>query len=716
MRRRSRATSCGSRSAGRESRRRTRADREDLQQPLPGRRRPRDRRDGACVLRDRHAPAAARRDQGSARPVRRGRRLRQALLVRGAVGGEALASEHRQRLRLRPRERRVLHRHGARRRRDARRADARRARAARADRRRLRDPDRQRARVRAPARAAAPGHQAGEHPGHQGRRRQAERLRDRARRLRAHARGDAAGDGDGQRRLHLAGAGAGPRDRRAQRPVRGRRRPLSDAHRRAAVHRRHAGRGRAQARLRAGAGDRHEGDRDQPGRRGDRRSAAAQGPGRAVLLGDRARERAARRARASARRPRRLRRRAAPDLAAAGVAESSHPEHRGVDPRWIVMPLLLVLAIAIGFFALRGAPVFPPPNAIAVPDFTNVSGSVAAQRLEALGLRAQPTEEPSETIRQGYVVRQDPAPGAKLAKDAAVALVISAGLPRVQIPDVKGYSAPDAQRALQAAKLKSKIAAQTYSATVPAGQVLDVSPAVGSSVRENSVVALTVSKGVHPVSVPSIVSLKVAEARRRLAALGLTLTVGQQTESEAVPQDEIASQDPAAGTSVDPKSAVTVIVSTGPPAATVPNVVGADPDQAQQTLRSAGFVPTVTYNVDATNATQKVSAQRPDAGTSAKKSSSVTIFVSVPGTVPDVTGMTLDEAKKTLVAAGYQIGSTAYTADETAPGGSVQDGQVVRTEPEAGKPLTPGESVNITVMRSGASNGAPGGDGDGGRR
>lgn len=410
------------------------------------------------------------------------------------------------------------------------------------------------------------------------------------------------------------------------------------------------------------------------------------------------------------------RRSAAPDLAAAGVAESSHPEHRGVDPRWIVMPLLLVLAIAIGFFALRGAPVFPPPNAIAVPDFTNVSGSVAAQRLEALGLRAQPTEEPSETIRQGYVVRQDPAPGAKLAKDAAVALVISAGLPRVQIPDVKGYSAPDAQRALQAAKLKSKIAAQTYSATVPAGQVLDVSPAVGSSVRENSVVALTVSKGVHPVSVPSIVSLKVAEARRRLAALGLTLTVGQQTESEAVPQDEIASQDPAAGTSVDPKSAVTVIVSTGPPAATVPNVVGADPDQAQQTLRSAGFVPTVTYNVDATNATQKVSAQRPDAGTSAKKSSSVTIFVSVPGTVPDVTGMTLDEAKKTLVAAGYQIGSTAYTADETPPGGSVQDGQVVRTEPEAGKPLTPGESVNITVMRSGASNGAPGGDGDGGRR
>ncbi len=396
------------------------------------------------------------------------------------------------------------------------------------------------------------------------------------------------------------------------------------------------------------------------------------------------------------------RRSVAPDAAAAAsVAEVAHEERHGLDPRWIVMPLLLAFAIVIGFFALRGGPIFAPPNAIVVPDFGNVSGSVAAQRLAGLGLQARPTEEPSETVRQGYVVRQDPPAGAKLAKNAVVTLVISGGLPRVQIPDVKGYSAADAQRALQASKLRSKVAAQVYSAAIPAGQVIDVSPPVGSSLRENSVVALTVSKGVQPVTVPSIVSLKVPDARKRLAALGLTLNVTQQTESEAVPQDEIASQDPGAGTTVQPSTAVSVIVSTGPPAVQVPNVVGNDPDTAQQALRAAGFLPTVTYNVDATNATQKVSAQRPDSGANAKKGSSVTIFVSVPGTVPDVAGMTLDDAKKALAAAGYQIGSLAYTTDETAAGGNVPDGQVVRTEPEAGTPLTPGESVNITVMRSG---------------
>ena len=153
----------------------------------------------------------------------------------------------------------VLHRHGARRRRDAGRSHAPGARAAGAGRARLRDPGRERLGVRAPPRAAAPRRQAGEHLGHQRRRREAERFRHRARRVGAHARRDAARDGDGQRRVHLARAGAGPRHRRAQRPLLRRRRALSDAHRRAAVHRRQRGRGRAQARLRRRARDRSEG-------------------------------------------------------------------------------------------------------------------------------------------------------------------------------------------------------------------------------------------------------------------------------------------------------------------------------------------------------------------------------------------------------------------------------------------------------------------------
>ena len=70
--------------------------------------------------------------------------------------------------------------------------------------------------------------------------------------------------------------------------------------------------------------------------------------------------------------------------------------------------------------------------------------------------------------------------------------------------------------------------------------------------------------------------------------------------------------------------------------------------------------------------------------------------MSVSGSIPDVTGMSLDEAKRALIDQGYQIGNIAYTQDS-----SLEDGKVVRTEPEANASVKPGESVNLTVMRSG---------------
>ena len=80
--------------------------------------------------------------------------------------------------------------------------------------------------------------------------------------------------------------------------------------------------------------------------------------------------------------------------------------------------------------------------------------------------------------------------------------------------------------------------------------------------------------------------------------------------------------------------------------------------------------------------------EAPPPGSQAEKGSSVRVWLSVPGEVPDTDGLSLDAAKKLLVNNGYQIGNLVPT-DQGA------DGNVVRTEPEAGTSLRPGESVNI---------------------
>jgi serine/threonine-protein kinase len=363
------------------------------------------------------------------------------------------------------------------------------------------------------------------------------------------------------------------------------------------------------------------------------------------------------------------------------------------DRRWLLFPLLLVAAIVIGYFALRGSPI--AAEQIVVPKLQGQMASTAQKRLLELGLLSKVTSEDNADVAPDRVIRQDPPAGSKVGKNDLVTLVVSGGMPRVSVPDIKDYNVDDAERALAGAKLKFKVV-EAFSATVPVKQLIDVNPPPGTSVRQNSTVALTVSKGVKPIFVPDLVGMTTAAARKRLATLGLSLNVAQQTESDTIPANVIASQDPQPSSTAAPNSAVNVIVSTGASTIAVPNVVGADVDAAAATLRNAGLGVAVAYAVDAANPTGKISRQNPDAGSPAKKGAAVTIYLSVPGSIPDVTGRTLDEAKRMLVASGYQIGNIAYTQDS-----SLQDGQVVRTEPEANSTLKPGESVNLTVVRSG---------------
>ena len=62
--------------------------------------------------------------------------------------------------------------------------------------------------------------------------------------------------------------------------------------------------------------------------------------------------------------------------------------------------------------------------------------------------------------------------------------------------------------------------------------------------------------------------------------------------------------------------------------------------------------------------------------------------VAVSGAIPDLPGMTLDDAETALRNAGYAVGNVTETQDG-------EDGRVSRTEPAANTQLQPGESVVI---------------------
>ncbi len=390
------------------------------------------------------------------------------------------------------------------------------------------------------------------------------------------------------------------------------------------------------------------------------------------------------------------RRSAAPDRPANGNAaaavhdgddELDHDErHGGVNVPLLLVAIVaaFVLAVAAGYAVVHG---FGPPKDIAVDDFTNASATQAQQAIVAAGLRPSVSLEASETVAPDRVIHQDPAPGAKVARDATITLFVSSGAPLAQVPDVSGFTTADAQRALANAKFKTHVDAR-YDDKVPKDTVISVRPAVGARAREGSTVELVVSRGKTPATVPQFVGLSLDAARALAAKHNVTLNVAQQTANDMIPKDTIVSQATAADATVDPGSAIDVSVSTGPALVAVPDVGGKSPAEAAATVQSMGLVPQLQYIVDATDASGSVVTQSPSAQTTVPRRSTVTLSIAVAGTVPDVSNMSLDDAKRAIIANGYTVGNVAITQDGT-------DGKVVRTEPEANAALRPGEDVTI---------------------
>jgi len=126
------------------------------------------------------------------------------------------------------------------------------------------------------------------------------------------------------------------------------------------------------------------------------------------------------------------------------------------------------------------------------------------------------------------------------------------------------------------------------------------------------------------VEVPSVTGLPEAEARATLEALGFVVAVVPQA-SDTVPVGIVVSQDPSGG-EAEQGSTVTIVVSTGPGQAEVPDVVGRSEADARAALTSAGFAVAVEQRPDAAPAGQVID-QSPRGG-QADRGATVTIVVS----------------------------------------------------------------------------------------
>ncbi len=141
----------------------------------------------------------------------------------------------------------------------------------------------------------------------------------------------------------------------------------------------------------------------------------------------------------------------------------------------------------------------------------------------------------------------------------------------VQIPMVKGLAEAEAARVLSEAGLQIGHITYVTENDAPAGVVIAQSPEVGATVRTDTRVNITVNKGKEEVTVVNVAGKDLRTAEQLLIAAGLQLGEVERVFSDQVPENEVISQEVAAGARVEEGHGIDLVVSKGPEKEVLPD-------------------------------------------------------------------------------------------------------------------------------------------------
>jgi eukaryotic-like serine/threonine-protein kinase len=300
---------------------------------------------------------------------------------------------------------------------------------------------------------------------------------------------------------------------------------------------------------------------------------------------------------------------------------------------WIAAGITLALVAAAIGLSLGS-------SKVTVPNVTGRSAILALAIVRHAGLTPVSVEASSTNIPKGIVIAEFPAHGSVLQKGSHVRVVVSSGLPHVQIASVSGLTGVQATATLSGQGLRPTVKPQA-SESVPKGMAIGTLPPKGNSVQADSRVTLFVSSGRAPVDVPTLVGSSKEAAITALGNAGLKLGAVTSKVSSGHPVGTVISQSPAAGSSVQPGSEVSVVVSAAPKLLVLPSVVGEAGEVATETLRAQGFTVNQAHTpVSDPLLVGLVVKQTPSAGHKVHPGSEVTVTVGVAQTTTTTTSST----------------------------------------------------------------------------
>lgn len=163
-------------------------------------------------------------------------------------------------------------------------------------------------------------------------------------------------------------------------------------------------------------------------------------------------------------------------------------------------------------------------------------------------------------------------------------------------PNLLGMSMADALRSLNksASSLSIKLDGEEPSEMVKEGEITSQVPPANSRVKAGSSIRVKVSKGNTVVQCPNLLDMNYQDAIIKLHETGLRDDSATRTVPNArVKKDCVVQQDPPAGSELQRQTVVKLLISSGPPKATIrmPDLVNSTQIEAGQILQTLGLQP-----------------------------------------------------------------------------------------------------------------------------
>lgn len=263
-----------------------------------------------------------------------------------------------------------------------------------------------------------------------------------------------------------------------------------------------------------------------------------------------------------------------------------------------------------------------------------------------------------------------------------------------EIPTVVGMDKATAQATVEEAGFSSKLD-ERYDNQAEKNTVMGTDPAKGHRALRGSEVAVLLSLGKPTIPDPGTNS-SLQYYEKKLTDRTLKLKKGEEVYSDDIAKGHVAEVQPAAGTEVNTDSTVVVHMSKGKRPVKVPGVKGQEHDRAKQTLESAGLtVAEETEEFDKDIPAGQAIRTDPKEGSEVESGSEVTLVLSNAIEVPDVAGLSMDDARKALREAGLNPVEGKPVEDS-----SEDSGNVAQQSPQAGKLVDPAKNTDVEIRES----------------